>query len=157
MAVMNVKMYGDDKVSRIVGGARAFEDLQTGKLIIYDVNGNVIAKRDLHRVTDWWPEESSTNGQQERIDAAVRTVEAALKPDVVRIRYSIGTDWSDEPAVYFRVVLSDDAAAHRLREIAREVRERLNDRLDFSALGVRPYHHFRSESEQAALKEEAWA
>jgi hypothetical protein len=29
--------------------------------------------------------------------------------------------------------------------------------MDFQALGVFPYHNFRSESEQAALREVAWA
>jgi len=29
--------------------------------------------------------------------------------------------------------------------------------LDFAAMGVFPYHNFRSEPEQASLQEEAWA
>jgi hypothetical protein len=153
MAVMNVKMKYDDNVSRVIGGVRAVEDEQSGKLVIYDANGDVIAKRELNRVAEWWPE----NSAGERIEPVVRAVETDLKPHVIRIRYSVGTDWSDEPAVYFRVVLSDDAAANRLGEIANEVRKRLDGRLDFSALGLRPYHNFRSESEQAALRDEAWA
>jgi hypothetical protein len=156
MAVMNVKMKYDDSVSRIAGGVRAVEDELTDKLIIYDVKGNVIAKRELNRVAEWWPEDSADSAKHDRIEAAVSAAESALAPDVVRIRYSLGTDWSDEPAIYFRVILSDDAAKHRLREIANAVRERLG-RLDGLAFGLRPYHHFRSESEQAALREEAWA
>ena len=99
----------------------------------------------------------SAIAQQARIEAEVRAVEAALKPDVVHIRYEIGEDWSGQWAIFFRVVLSDEAAAERLRQVATNVVWRLADRLDFSALGVFPYHNFRSESEQAALKEEAWA
>jgi hypothetical protein len=95
--------------------------------------------------------------QQAKIETEVRAVEAALRPDVVRIRYEIGEDWSGQWAVFFRVVLSDDAAKHRLREVARNVEWRLAERLDFQALGVFPYHNFRSESEQAELREEAWA
>jgi hypothetical protein len=33
-----------------------------------------------------------------------------LKPDVVRVRYSLRDDWQGRPSVFFRVVLSDDAA-----------------------------------------------
>ena len=96
-------------------------------------------------------------GEQARIEAEVRAVEAALHPDIVRIRYEIGEDWSGQWAISFRVVLSDHAAKHRLREVATNVVGRLADRLDFQALGVFPYHNFRSVSEQEALREEAWA
>ena len=95
--------------------------------------------------------------QQNRIRAEVRVVEAELKPDIVRIRYGISEDWSGQWAIFFRVVLSDEAAKNRLREVANSVVWRLSERLDFPALGVFPYHNFRSESEQAALREEAWA
>lgn len=156
MAVMNVKMNYEDKVDRIEGGVRAIEDLSIGKLIIYDVQGNVIAKRELNRVAEWWPEQSGPESRRTRVDEVVRKVEEGLAPDVVRIRYSIGTDWSDEPAIYFRIILSDDAASQRLPAVAKEVRERLELGLDFTSLGLRPYHNFRSESEQAALKDGAW-
>jgi hypothetical protein len=95
--------------------------------------------------------------QQEKIDAEVRSVEATLRPDVTHIRYELGEDWSGQWAIFFRVVLSDDAAKHRLRKVATNVEWRLAERLDFAALGVFPYHNFRSESEQAALRDEAWA
>jgi hypothetical protein len=95
--------------------------------------------------------------QQAKIDTAVRAVERALRPDVARIRYQIGEDWSGQWAIFFRVVLSDTAAKHRLRKVATDVALRLAERLDFQELGVYPYHNFRSESEQAVLREEAWA
>ena len=95
--------------------------------------------------------------QQAKIEAEVRAIEAALRPDVAHIRYEIGEDWSGQWAIFFRVVLSDEAAKNRLRTVATDVVWRLAERLDFTALGVFPYHNFRSESEQAALREEAWA
>jgi hypothetical protein len=96
--------------------------------------------------------------QQAKIEAGVRAVEAGLKSEgVVHIRYDIGQDWSGDWAIFFRVVLSDEAAKLRLREVATNVVWRLAERLDFPALGVFPYHNFRSASEQAALREEAWA
>jgi len=95
--------------------------------------------------------------QESEIDVKVREVEGALKPDVRHIRYEIGEDWSGQWAIFFRIVMSDEAATLRLREVATNVVWRLAERLDFAALGVFPYHNFRSESEQATLREEAWA
>jgi hypothetical protein len=95
--------------------------------------------------------------KQREIDAAVSQVEAELSPDVVRIRYDIGEDWSGQWAIFFRIVLSDDAAQGRLRDIAAKVLRGLENRLDFPSMGVFAYHNFRSVSEQAMLQEEAWA
>jgi hypothetical protein len=95
--------------------------------------------------------------RQTQIDAAVAEVEAVLSPDVVHIRYEIGQDWSDQWAIFFRVLLSDEAGKKRLREVATQVVWRLAERLNFTELGVFPYHNFRSVAEQAVLREETWA
>ena len=95
--------------------------------------------------------------KQEEIEAAIREVEAGLAPDVVRIRYEINQDWSGEWAIFFKIVLTDDAAKHRLREATQNVQEGLARYLDFPILGVWAYHNFRSASEQAQLQEPAWA
>ena len=91
------------------------------------------------------------------IDKAVAEVVERLSPDVAYIRYEIGWDWSGDPAIYFRIVLSDEASEKRLREVATEVVWRLAERVDFASMGLFPYHNFRSVSEQAAFREEAWA
>ena len=95
--------------------------------------------------------------KQPEIQAAIREVERELAPDVVRIRYDISEDWSGQWAIFFRVILTDDAARRRLRDIANKVVWGLARQLDFPAMGVFPYHNFRSVSEQAQLREEAWA
>ncbi|HYL36361.1 MAG TPA: hypothetical protein VEV17_10650 [Bryobacteraceae bacterium] len=95
--------------------------------------------------------------KQSEIEVAIQEVVRTVGPDVVRIRYEIGEDWSGQWAIFFRVVLSDDAAKRRLREVAGKVVWGLARRLDFPAMGVFPYHNFRSVSEQAALQEPAWA
>lgn len=95
--------------------------------------------------------------KQSEIQAAVRDVERSLAPDVVHIRYEIGEDWSGQWAIFFRVVLTDDAAKRRLRDVADKVERGLARHLDFPGLGVYPYHNFRNVSEQAALQEPAWA
>jgi hypothetical protein len=95
--------------------------------------------------------------KQSEIQAAINHVEKSLAPDVVRIRYEIGEDWSGQWVIFFRVVLTDDAARHRLREVATKVVWGLAQQLDFPGMGVFPYHNFRSTSEQAMLQEPAWA
>ena len=53
---------------------------------------------------------------------------------MVHIRYDVGQDWSGDWAIYFRVVLSDEVAKLRLREVATNVVWHLSERLDFPAL-----------------------
>ena len=91
------------------------------------------------------------------IQAAIDATEESLAPDVVHIRYEIGEDWSGQWAVFFRIVLTDDAAKRRLHEVATKVERSLEQQLDFPGLGVHSYHNYRSVSEQAALREPAWA
>jgi hypothetical protein len=95
--------------------------------------------------------------KQAEIQAAIDVVEKNLEPDVVRIRYEIGQDWSGQWAVFFRIVLSDDAAKRKLRDVANKVVWGLERQLDFPGMGVSPYHNFRSVSEQSLLQEPAWA
>jgi hypothetical protein len=95
--------------------------------------------------------------KQSEIQAAIAAVERSLAPDVVGIRYEIGEDWSGQWAIFFRIVLTDEAARGRLRQVASKVVWGLSQHLDFAALNVFPYHNFRSVSEQASLQEPAWA
>jgi hypothetical protein len=77
--------------------------------------------------------------------------------DVVRIRYSIGEDWVGDPAIFFRVLLSDNASR---REFLADVTGRVSDEL-FDSLHLResdytPYFNFRSKSEQDKLQDPEW-
>jgi hypothetical protein len=97
--------------------------------------------------------------QQGALDAAIRDAISALGPDVIRVRYSLGQDWSGEYAIFFRVVLSDRASKrYRLPLITEHVANQIVQRLEpVEQWGLIPYFDFRSQSEQAALQEEAWA
>ena len=95
--------------------------------------------------------------KQPAINAAVSEVVRLLAPDVVDIRYDIGRDWSGDWAIFFRVLLSDEASRMRLREVTTKVVRGLAERLDFASMGLFAYHNFRSTSEQDVLREEAWA
>jgi hypothetical protein len=90
---------------------------------------------------------------QEQVNCIARD----LAPDVVRIRLNVRHDWSGEPALYFRVILSDDASRReRLAEVTDRVRASLSDKLRLDSLEHFPYVRFRSQSEQATLQEKAW-
>jgi len=92
------------------------------------------------------------------IAKGVAGVAQELAPEVVHIRYEIGTDWSGDPAIYFRILLSDEASKeNRLYQIATLVRSRLQEALGLGTFCLLPYFNFRSVSEQAVLGEEAWA
>jgi hypothetical protein len=79
-----------------------------------------------------------------------------LAPDVVRIRLRVAQDWSEHPAIYFRVVLSDDASRRdRLADVAELVRGKLFEELRLDELDHLPYFRFRSQSE-AKLRGPAW-
>src|SRR6266849_4585304 len=91
---------------------------------------------------------------QEQVDRIARE----LAPDVVRIRFNVARDWSEHPAIYFRVILSDEASRkERLAEVTGRVSGMLFDELGLAGMDHIPYFRFRSQSEQAKLQEKAWA
>jgi hypothetical protein len=91
-----------------------------------------------------------------QINAAIADVCRELAPDVKRIRFDRRPDWSGDDAVYFRILISDDAARTRLRETRAKAVSILESALDLQALGFFVYYNVRSESEQAALREKSW-
>ena len=95
--------------------------------------------------------------KQPQINAAITEVVDELSPSVRYIRYSIAHDWSGQWAIFFRVILSDEASRNRLREITTQVTWRMSERLDLPNLGLFPHFDFRSESEQSVLDEAEWA
>ena len=96
--------------------------------------------------------------KQAQFAKGVAAVEREFRRDVVRIRYQIGNDWSGDLAIYFRILLSDDASReNRLYAIAAKISDRLVEKLRVDELGLLPYFNFRSESEQAELQDEVWA
>ena len=83
---------------------------------------------------------------------------APYPPGVVNVRYSVDSDWSGDPAVFFWITLSDDAARREvLSQTSRRVVDFITQRVDpVGQWGLIPYFSFRSQSEQARLQEEAF-
>ncbi|HEV1286467.1 MAG TPA: hypothetical protein VNU44_14195 [Bryobacteraceae bacterium] len=88
----------------------------------------------------------------------VKAAEEKFAPDVVRIRYHTGLDWNGDPAIFFRILLSDHASRREnLGDITHRVDRELFD--EFLRLGESdyfPYTTFRSKSEQDKLKDPQW-
>jgi hypothetical protein len=94
-----------------------------------------------------------TRPNQENVEQIARE----LAPDVVRIRFNVGQDWSEHPAIYFRVILSDAASRpDRLANVTGMVSGRIFNELGLSESDLIPYFRFRSQSEQAKLRDQAW-
>jgi hypothetical protein len=79
-------------------------------------------------------------------------------PGVVNLRYTVDNDWSGDPAIFFWITLSDETA-HRtiLPQTTRRITDFITQQLDpVGQWGLIPYFNFRSQSEQAKLKEEVF-
>jgi hypothetical protein len=76
-------------------------------------------------------------------------------PGVVKWRYTFDSDWSGDPAIFFWVTLTDDASKKaNLSKATAAFTKVITDRIDFrNDWDLFPYFHFRSESEQAKLKD----
>ena len=97
--------------------------------------------------------------QQSQFESAVLDVERTFPSQVVRVRYDLGDDSTGDPAVFFRILLSDEAASRRdqLREVASRVQTAIFQQLDpMDQWGVYPYFSYRSQAEQKQLNDPAW-
>jgi hypothetical protein len=83
---------------------------------------------------------------------------APFPSGVVNLRYTLDNDWSGDPAIFFWITLSDEAARRTvLFQNSRRITEFITQRLDpIGQWGLIPYFNFRSQSEQANLKEEVF-
>lgn len=80
-------------------------------------------------------------------------------PDVVRIRYTLGEDWTGDPAVFFEIVVSDEVfASGTILPVSDRVQRAIRTTIEpLEEWGVMPYFNYQSESEQAKMNEPAWA
>ena len=90
------------------------------------------------------------------IDGLVVTVDGAPLPehcDVKQFTKDVTARWG---RIDFLVCIAGGFAAGKVHETMKEVRRELDERLDFDALGLWPYHNLRTESEQEMLQDPAW-
>jgi hypothetical protein len=80
-------------------------------------------------------------------------------PGVVKWRHTFDNDWAGDQAIFFWVTLSDEASKKdQLLQTTEAFKKVLSERIDFqNDWDLIPYFNFRSESEQALLKDEVYA
>jgi hypothetical protein len=95
---------------------------------------------------------------REELDQAIKDLRPTLGPDVVDLTYSLGRDWSGEPPVFFRIVLSDLASRRdRLYKSTSEIEHAIVQRLEpLEQWDVLPYFSYRSQAEQGVLQGKPW-
>ncbi len=111
-----------------------------------------MAERALMILWDRHHPMTAAHPNQSQVDEVART----LAPDVIRIRMQLRLDESGDPAIYFRVILSDEAAKRDLWEVTQRVRARLSGELGLEHSDRFPYFRFRTMSEQAVLRNPIW-
>jgi hypothetical protein len=94
-----------------------------------------------------------------QINKSLRRAERDLAPEVVLIRYTLRDDSTGEPSIFFKIVLSDDAASQesKLNEITERIEFTIRNKVKPDELGLNSYFNFRSLSEYNELNDPAWA
>jgi hypothetical protein len=97
--------------------------------------------------------------KQAELAAGVDAVKSSLGPDLVHLSYALGDDWSGDPSIFFKVVISDRASQEsEMLAATRRIRDAVLDQIrPLEEWGVLPYFQYRSKAENDARpKEDAW-
>lgn len=95
---------------------------------------------------------------RDQLDQALGTVARTLGPDVKSVSYELRDDWSGDPAIFFHVVLADEACTPSRRKGVRGLEwEIVRSLSPLERWGVLPYFSYRSETDQKTLGERPWA
>ncbi len=110
---------------------------------------------------------SAVQPDQEQIEGAIRLTVEAFPDQIAGIRYSIGEDWTEEPALFVRVLLHDPSGLYgkfrasgdkkillSIGELLRQISTRLSSHLKLE--GYQPYFTFRTLAEQQKLRDPDW-
>ena len=98
---------------------------------------------------------------QQLKDFAQRVDEVARKfpKEVVRIRHSFGHDWDGDPAINFRIVLTDkNWRDKRLSQLSELIGGALIEDLGLyqEYIDYIPYFYYRTKSEEDEIKDPEW-
>jgi hypothetical protein len=96
--------------------------------------------------------------QQAQFFAAVAQAASTLPAPIVSVTPSLGTDWNGESAVFFQIVLADGMSRGQLLNLTKEISQAIVQQVQpLEEWGVLPYFNFRTQTEQARIKEPTWA
>ena len=99
--------------------------------------------------------EDATQKCREAINKGIKFTVATRVAQLVRVLWNFDSDHSGEPAVFFRIVLTDKARDELLKT-TREIETALTANCQLERFVLQSYFNFRSESEQKALKDPDW-
>lgn len=96
--------------------------------------------------------------KQNELAKAIDEIRPTLHPDVVRLTYVLGEDWSGDAAISFRLVLADEVGERiRRGETVQYLRDAITRKLKpLEEWGLLPYFSIRTESEQARSSDDTW-
>ncbi len=95
---------------------------------------------------------------QRKISAGVERAAKALSADVVRIRFDLEDDWTGNPSLFFKIVITDQASRpEKLREVSQRVTRKIMSEAKVDQTGLQAYFSFRNQSEHAKMKDPEWA
>jgi hypothetical protein len=96
--------------------------------------------------------------QEPQIRSAVDQVVTDLADDIVHIRYDIGLDWTGDKAIFFRILLKNQASrGKRLPKATSRASALLREKMRAIPLDLLVYTSFRSQKEHESMPEKAWA
>jgi len=95
---------------------------------------------------------------QGNVDALIKNALNSLSPEVTHVSYRIRPDSTDEPSIFFRIVLADayideDTIADLTGRISRILLDAVGP---VDNWGLRPYFNYRSKSEQDRRPDPDW-
>ena len=95
--------------------------------------------------------------QNTQLDTVITKTIRKLGKEAVRVNYSLGTDSTGEPAIFFRIVLTDAASREeKLAEVTARISTILDEIRPHENWGLLSYFSFRSKSEQEARNDPDW-
>jgi hypothetical protein len=97
--------------------------------------------------------------QQAQFRETVNRAAQQLRPHVIDLTFTLGNDWSGEPAVFFMVILSNAASQRdHLLKTTNQVSNAIVQLVQpMEQWGVLPYFNFRSEAEQTKINQQSLA
>jgi len=95
--------------------------------------------------------------QKTQLDTVIAKAIRKLGKETVRVNYSLGTDSTGEPSIFFRIVLTDAASREdRLAEVTSRISTILDEIRPQENWGLLSYFSFRSKSEQEKRDDPDW-
>lgn len=96
---------------------------------------------------------------QQQLASDIERARLKLGPEVVRLRYNVGEDSGGDPAIFFRIVLTDETI--RVTQLGQFVRS-VEDTVDrecrpLENWGLLSYFNYRTQSEEDQIQDPAWA